>query len=300
MVMGRYLIIVLLLLLPTRSYAVSADDLRSLSSDNERDRQARQGRAKTNDLSPLIDSGKDSSDKAIKKVPKRFMKKKTTTSSPQVVSTKPSSSVDGISTALKEQVQAEVPIPPVPGQQTIVSDAIKPSTSFGIRLGTWMEGNINRNTSNAEPGLVEITLTADTVGDKKTLKEGTILFAQKQFNPATKRLEMMVQKGITPSGQEFKIAGLIFDTQKVSGLSGIVDMDNASSVKRGASKGLIAAAGTAAAKSAAGATPFGSAASATVDSVLQDQSNVVEQTTGQQLTIYVSPQPLLIRVDQTF
>jgi len=297
---GRYLIIALLILLPIRLYAVSADDLRSMSSDNERDRQARQGRAKTSDLSPLMGSDKSSSDKADNKAPKRFTKKKKTTSTTPVVSSKTSSSVDGGKTTREEQIQAEVPIPPVPGQQTMVSDAIKPSTSFGIRLGTWMEGNINRNTSNAEPGLVEITLTADIIGDKKTLKTGTLLFAQKQFNASTKRLEMMVQKGITPSGQEFKIAGLIFDTQKVSGLSGIVDMDNANSVKRGASKGLIAAAGTAAAKSAAGATPFGSAASASVDSVLQDQSNVVEQTTGQQLTIYVSPQPLLIRVDQTF
>ena len=296
---GRYLIIALLILLPIRLYAVSADDLRSMSSDNERDRQARQGRAKTSDLSPLMGSDKSSSDKADNKAPKRFTKKKKTTSTTPVVSSKTSSSVDGGKTTREEQIQAEVPIPPVPGQQTMVSDAIKPSTSFGIRLGTWMEGNINRNTSNAEPGLVEITLTADIIGDKKTLKTGTLLFAQKQFNASTKRLEMMVQKGITPSGQEFKIAGLIFDTQKVSGLSGIVDMDNANSVKRGASKGLIAAAG-AAAKGAAGATPFGSAASATADSVLQDQSNVVEQTTGQQLTIYVSPQPLLIRVDQTF
>lgn len=305
MVSGRFFIALLLVLLPVRLlYAVTADDLRSLSNDNDRDLRASQGRAKASNLDTLIDPNGNSVDKAKQKgktAPKSFTKKKKNVSATAAKATagaamKSSSNGD----KLKEQVQVETPLPPVPGQQTMVSDAIKPSNAFGIRLGTWMEGSINRNTSNAEPGLVEITLTAEVIGDKKSLKPGTMLFAQKQFNSATKRLEMKVEKGITPDGHEFQLNGLVFDTQKVSGLSGIVDMNNAESVSRGASKGLIAAAG-AAAKVAGGSSPvIGNAASATADSILNDQSNVVEQNTAQQLTIYVNPQPLLIRVDQTF
>ena len=306
MVIRRFIIALFLVLLPVHLlYAVTADDIRALSNDNDRDLRASQGRAKASNLDTLIDPNGNSDDKAKqesdKTAPKRFTKKKkrastTAVTTPAGAAIKSSSNGD----KLKEQVQVETPLAPVPGQQTMVSDAIKPSNAFGIRLGTWMEGSINRNTSNAEPGLVEITLTAEVVGDKKTLKPGTMLFAAKQFNQATKRLEMQVQKGITPDGKEFQLTGLVFDTQKVSGLSGIVDMNNAESVKSGASKGLIAAAGAAAKVAGSSSPVIGNAASATADSILQDQTNVVEQNTAQQLTIYVNPQPLLIRVDQTF
>jgi hypothetical protein len=300
MVIRRFIIALFLVLLPVHLlYAVTADDIRALSNDNDRDLQASQGRAKTSNLDTLVDPDNNAAPKEKKNdkiAPKRFTKKK---------EKKKSASAAAAGSAIKsdkskEQVRVETPLPPVPGQQTMVSDAIKPSNAFGIRLGTWMEGSINRNTSNAEPGLVEITLMAEVVGDKKTLKPGTLLFAAKQFNSATKRLEMQVQKGITPDGHEFQLNGLVFDTQKVSGLSGIVDMNNAESVKSGASKGLIAAAG-AAAQVAGGSSPIvGNAASATANSILQDQTSVVEQNTAQQLTIYVNPQSLLIRVDQSF
>ncbi len=303
MVIRRFIISLLLVLLPVHLlYAVTADDLRALSDDNDRDLRASQGRAKASNLDTLIDLNNNSVDKSKdddKMAAKRFTKKKKKKKRASAAGSAIKSLSGGNKPKEKAQ-QVEMPLPPVPGKQTIVSDAIKPSSAFGIRLGTWMEGSINRNTSNAEPGLVEITLTAEVVGAKKTLKPGTLLFAAKQFNQATKRLEMQVQKGITPDGKEFQLTGLVFDTQKVSGLSGIVDMNNAESVKSGASKGLIAAA-SAASKVAGGSSPvIGNAASATADSILNDQSNIVEQNTAQQLTIYVNPQPLLIRVDASF
>lgn len=297
MVIQRFLFALIVIALPVSVHAITADDLRSLTADSERENRDRQGRAKTNNVGELVGSDKESVDKSRKSdkiAPKRFKKGQNTDAAAAKTEQKSAPGDDKPKAPAEEFL-----VSPVPAQQTIVSDAIAKSNAFGIRLGTWMDGKINRNTSSAEPGLVEILLTTDVIGDRKTLRAGTILFAQKQLNAATKRLEMLVVKGITPDGEEFKLTGLVFDTVKVSGLSGIVDVDNDKTMKRGASKGLLAAVG-AATKASVGSTPLGSAAEATADSVLQDQRNVVEQTTSQQLTIYVGPQPLLIRVDQSF
>jgi hypothetical protein len=307
MVIRQFLIAALLVLSPLRLYAVNADDLRSLSADNDRESRASQGRAKAGNLDSLLPgsdkSSVDNSQKDDRIAPKRFKKTKKVSASTGVST----GQTDGRDSTVKKaatddgkpQEKNEMPLPPVPAQQTIASDVVPVSTAFGVRLGIWMEGSINRNTSNAEPGLVEITLTSDIIGTKKTLKAGTQLFAQKQFNSATKRLELRVEKGITPSGQEFTMSGFVFDTQRVSGLQGLVDMDTEKSVRTGANKGLLAAAG-AVAQAAGGATPMGAAAGATAHSVLTDQSNAVDQQKVQEITIYVGPQPLLIRVDQSF
>jgi hypothetical protein len=295
MVMWRFAIYSLLILLPINAIAITADELRSLSSDGARDRQESDSRAKTGNIAPLVpDEQTVSKPKKNGKIStKHFVKERKDVSTTEETNEVPSSP--------KRGNENMTPHPATPSSgQTIMSDAV-PSDSrpFGIRLGTWIEGSIKRNISSAEPGLVEITLNSDVIGDKRTLKAGTFLFAQKQLNDATKRLELMAVKGIDPRGHEFKITGLIFDTGKVSGLPGIINSDTDKTIKRGASKGMLAAVG-AAAKTVGNGSPIGSAAGATADSVLQDQSNVVEQTTEQKLTIYVSPQPLLIRVEESF
>lgn len=283
--------------LPIVSSAITGDDLRSMTSDADRNRQESASRAKTKNIGSLVNdkSEANSDTQSDKKAPKRFTKKRASRGVDPDQKNAPSATHN-------PELNAEYVVPragtPAPGQ--IVSDAVAADIrAYGIRLGTWFEATIDRNISSAEPGLVEITLVSDVIGDKRTLNAGTKLFAEKQFNSATKRLELVVVKGITPRGQEFKMAGLVFDTSKNSGLPGIVNADTDKTIKRGAGKGLLAAAG-AAARSVGGSNPVGAAAGAASDSVLQDQSNVVEQTTDQKLTIYVSPQPLLVRVEATF
>ena len=280
-----------LILLPIDVFGVTADELREMSADINREQQQSEMRAKTSDTGALLKTDDQARSTSVDtnvpkgKIIKKSRKKNGMTSSPSNKgSTGPAPAQPG----------------PVPTGEIIVSDAVSSDIkAYGIRIGTWMQGSISRNVSSAEPGLVEITLTADVVGDKRTLKAGTILFAQKQLNNATKRLEMVIQKGITPNGHEFKATGFIFDTSQVSGLSGIISGDNVQSVKRGLNKGVLAAAGTAA-RMLSNTSIVGSAAGATSGSLTQDRDNLVEQTTEQQLTVYVSPQPVLIRVDQTF
>ncbi len=299
--MASTLLTLLLLCVPVLVHAVTADDLRNMSSDIDRDQQASSSRAKSDDLQSLIGEEDKNvtpakKDHTTKPGRKHFKKVHENGKSVPPAAAPAASAARATATLSPEP---ETSHQPVPGSQSMISDAVQPVKSFGIRLGTWIEGKIDRNTSNAEPGSVEITLTGNVVGDKKTLKAGTILFGPKQLNNATKRLEIMVDHGITPDGVEFDCKGSVYDTHKVSGLQGIIDYDKDSMVKRGASKGALSAA-SAAARNLAGNTPAGAAIGGASDSMINDQSNIVEQQTSQQPTIYVGPQPLLIRIDKTF
>jgi len=289
-VVKHILIFAALIILPIDLFAVTADELREMSADINREKQQSEMRVKTRDAGSLLKADDQTGTTSVNTDRQNEKKMKFRKKDPAVSS--PSNNAGARSVPAQPG--------PVPTGEIIISDAVSSDIkAYGIRIGTWMQGSINRNVSSAEPGLVEITLTADVVGDKRTLKAGTILFAQKQLNNATKRLDMVIQKGITPNGHEFKATGFIFDTSQVSGLPGIISGDNTQSIKRGLNKGVLAAAG-AATRMLSNTSIVGSAAGAASGSLTQDRDNLVEQTTEQQLTVYVSPQPVLIRVDQTF
>lgn len=280
--------VLMLLLAVNTAYGVTPDELRALSTDSDQQQRARDARAKTNDLGALVPTPTPavrsrSLDRYSTVSPDSGSGATTTPVGPRRSSNDATTVGDGVSDG--HMVSDAVPI-----------DVNRP---YGIRIGTWMQGTISRNISSAEPGRVEIRLTSDVVGDKHTLHAGAQFFAQKQVNAATKRLEIAIQNGIAPDGHEFKMTGLIYDLQKVSGLTGIINIDNDSIVKRGTGKGLLAAA-QGAARTMAGGNAVASAGSAGLDSVLQDESRIVDQSTEQKLTIYVAPQPVLIRVEETF
>lgn len=306
----------MLLMLPGTLLAITADELREMSSGLSRDKQDKSTRVKTGDKGSLLNAeGNTAADPApveTKTKKRKFSKQqqvKQLPAAPPPPDPVPAPIPRGYENPNRTRSKGTTAASSVDSQPTVyssvnsndvfVSDAVTPVKNYGIRIGTWMEGSINRNTSSAEPGLVEIALTADVIGDKRTLKAGTMLFAQKQYNTATGRLEMITQNAVTPSGQEFKVAGLIFDTTKVSGLSGIISNDAKKSVNRGMQKGLLAAAATTV-RSLGGASPLAGGVGTAAESMIKDRDSLVDQATEQQITVYVSPQPVLIRVEQTF
>jgi hypothetical protein len=185
----------------------------------------------------------------------------------------------------------------VSGEQAIVTDAVHSTVAFGIRLGSWLNASLDRNTTSGESGSVELTLTGDAIGDRRTLPAGTVLFADKNLNNTTKRMEMVVTHGITPTGLEFEMHGLVFDPQKTPGLAGVYVLDKKESVSRGAQKGAIAAVGAAAGMAGPGVA--GAATNAAAQSVLNDAGTVTDNNAAQAV-IYVSPQALIIRVEKQF
>lgn len=278
------------------AHAITPDELRALTNDAEQQQRARDGRLKSDELGKLVPPLKNDERAAPAATHAPSTKYDTTTSAPRAGT---SSSAPVTRGAASVAGNTSGSAPEFSGSGPIFSDAVVIDNTrlFGVRLGTWMEAHINRDTTSAEPGLVELTVTSDVVGDKKTLPSGSVLFAQKQLNSATKRMELHVQKGITPKGVEFKMNGQVFDLQRVSGLLGIISGDTDASIKRGASKGALAAV-SAAARAIPG--PLSQAGGAAVDSVTNDAGRVIDETTEQRLTIYVASQPVMIRVEDTF
>lgn len=303
--MVKILFAVLLVLSAITAHAITPDELRAMSASKEREDGQRRERANTGSLDNLLPKKKveqqpnsvkygstPSSNEQSEKPARARPGKTKSTSKPAVIT--------GQST---ESAPPDIYISPSrnasKAEQATVSDAVSTDIkAFGIRLGTWMPASLSRSTSSAEPGTVELTLSADVNGDKRTLPAGSLLFAAKNLNSSTKRMEMLITHGITPSGQEFKMRGIVFDPQKISGLSGIFVVDDKNIVKHGTQKGVTAAVG-AVAKTFTG-SPIAAAGGAATESVMSDTGAAMEYNNAPTAVIYVSPQSLIIRVEERF
>ena len=188
--------------------------------------------------------------------------------------------------------------------RSIVSDAPEPLRIFGVRLGTWLNASLDRDATSGDTGEVELTLTSPALGTRGVVPAGTLLFASKGLNQATKRMEMRIAHGITPDGREFTVQGSVFDLKKTAGLPGVYSLNQKQVVKKGLSKGALAAlassAKSAAASAGARVAPAGAAVEAAADGALDDAEETNDLNTAQQPIIYVSPQAVLIRVDKQF
>jgi|GEM_PF-6505511 len=304
--MVRLLLIGLACLYASSAVAVTADELRGAAADKDREALLRQGRANTGSLGSLLPNDSARSSKygtgaktAVKKLTtkkKRVAKKPDAAPAPGVLEVTGVPEVSGVSNT------SNLYTPPprssaVSGGQAIVADAVHSTVAFGVRLGTWLNASLGRNTTSGDSGSVELTLTSDAIGDRRTLPAGTVLFADKALNNITKRMEMVVTHGITPTGLEFEMRGMVFDPQKMPGLAGIYVLDKKEVVARGATKGAIAAVGAAVGTLGGGAA--GAATHAATQSVLNDANQVTEGN-AVQAVIYVSPQALIIRVEKQF
>jgi len=188
-----------------------------------------------------------------------------------------------------------------PDKYVTYSDAVEPDNKkyFAIRRGTWIKAELRRDVNNAEPGDVELYLSQEVHGEKHSLPIDTQLFANKGFNTATQRLDMLTTYAITPSGREFVLKARIYDTFKVSGLVGIIDADDSKIAERGATSSL-AALGSGVLNEVGGGSVVGNALSKGGQSIINDRQNASTLDTEQQITIFVAPQPVLLRVEETF
>lgn len=284
------------------AWSVSPDELRALSGVTEREEQQRANRVKTNDPKSLIPVQKypnGTTPQSSKYGPATAPARNSTKDNAPMEN---SSGTEGAAASPGGDDSRYIP-PPRSASGTnnvIYSDSVPlPKQRFGIRLGKTLEAALERNTSSAEPGLVELRLTADVVGDKRTLRAGTLLYASKGLNGGTKRLELQVTKGITPDGHEFTMKGLIFDAQNVSGLNGIMQIDNSQIAKHSGTNAALAAV-AAGARGLTRTSPLGAGAAGAVETAITDTNRSTEFNTALREVIYVSPQLVLIRVEEMF
>jgi len=293
MVIARHLLIGIACLYTSIAGAVTADELRDAAAEQDRETTQRQSRTDTGSIGSLLPGDPQTSSKygtGAQSTDSKIAAKKHAAKKHDAAA---ASGVEDVSNLYTPPPRSSA----VSGGQAIVTDAVHSNVAFGIRLGSWLNASLDRNTTSGESGSVELTLTGDAIGDRRTLPAGTVLFADKNLNNTTKRMEMVVTHGITPTGLEFEMHGLVFDPQKTPGLAGVYVLDKKESVSRGAQKGAIAAVG--AAVGMAGPGVAGAATNAAAQSVLNDADTVTDNNAAQAV-IYVSPQALIIRVEKQF
>ncbi|MCP5005401.1 MAG: conjugative transposon protein TraM, partial [Planctomycetes bacterium] len=193
--------------------------------------------------------------------------------------------------------------PPRPGstsKNSGSSDAVElKQRRFGIPLGTWVSAKLNRQTTNSDPGLIELITTQDIVGQHKTLPIGTYLFSQKQFNSGTKRLDLHIVLARLPDGKEIEINCLVYDSQKVAGLQGIIVENNSGAVEQGFKTGLVNA-GQSLVNQGTQGSVAGSVLSSTAESLADTQNASINAQSKSLFTVHVSPQPVQVQVQTTF
>ena len=294
--------------------AITPAELRKITGQAEHAQHIRAKRIKANDPSSMIKGLKTTPAKQPKPANNKNNNNKQTTRSPEAQTNPPVTSrkhTPGTNIHPGQPAGNTLPmatrhravyIPPAKPKtsKTLTTDAVKLKQShYGIRLGTWMLASLNRKTNSAEPGLIELTLTQDIDGDLRTLETGTQFFAKAVYNDGSKRMDLKIKKAITPDGKEIKLNGIVFDDNKVAGLSGhIPQITTQQSIESGLAKGTLAASGELI-NTATGNDVLGVFMTEAGDSVLEDKRDQYTQRKPRKV-IFVSPQTLIIRVEASF
>lgn len=184
-------------------------------------------------------------------------------------------------------------------QTSIVTDAVKlKQGKFGIRIGSWMQGKLSRNVTNSDPGLIKIILVDDVQGDRRQLPAGTELFAEKQYNQGTKRLDLTIIKAVLPDGMEININAIAYDSEKIAGLPGIVKSNTRAAAKSGLQDGLLK--GAQQLSRSGTSDPASTIVGSAVGGVADAKSAQLEQEKPALYTIHVTSQSLFLQVGETF
>lgn len=301
------------ILVPLTAQAISPDELRLLVGDAEREKRIRAARVDPNDLSKLL-PGNEATTTTKPETPAR--RGGTATPSRESPVSKKHASVTNTGEIPGHRMDAQPPsvdpvkrndniyVPPARYSASgtpILSDAVMVNQRrFGIRMGSWAKARLRRDTTSADPGLVEMELAVTLDGDVRTLAAGTLLFAEKAYNHGTKRLDLRVVKAITPDGEELTVSGLVYDQREHAGLLGIVtENTTAQTVGTGVKQGLLNA-GRVAARQMTGSDVVGTMAGTTAETVIEEKQTVFDHAQAQPFTIHVNAQDVLVRVEATF
>lgn len=170
---------------------------------------------------------------------------------------------------------------------------------FGIRMGTKIRARLPQVTTNVEQNLSEVVIEQDVFGDFKTMPRTTKLYAKKSLNSGSNRLELLVVKGITPQGEEFKIKGIVLDINSSAGLVGAVSTDG-KAVQRSVAAGVFGL-GKDLAPILNDGTVVGAGVEAAAKNMMDEKEDETDASLNKpQYIIYVNPQDIQIRVEETF
>ena len=277
--------------------ALTVDELRTLAGQAAQTQREKVGHFSHGDLRDLVNS--PTIPNTPKPVTRHAPKKKApiTTSAVKIVKVRSQPPK-----TLKPTPPTDDEYYPPPRQvntaMNLTTDAVVvKDKTYRIAMGTWIEGELTRGVNNLENVQVVIRTTEPIAGKRKILPTGTLFFADKVYNPGTNRLEVRIYKGVTPVGDELVMLATVYDLARHAGLTGLVQEKNVE--VPGFKKGLLAG-GRQIMSDAMPDNPAGTVASTTASTVFSYRGQRIERELSTEYMITVSPQPVLIRVEQSF
>lgn len=180
---------------------------------------------------------------------------------------------------------------------TVAGVMTRDKNLFGIPIGTWANGQLLRRVSSAEGGTIEFELTEDIEGKYQVMPAGTVLFARKEINMASRRLESISVTARLPDGREVPgVEFRVFGTDKTSGLSGQLVRDTEGEIVHAGTNALLNAAGNVAIS--AGNNVTGGLAEDLRGDLVGNEQRALKQ--APKAVIEVSAQPVLLQVVKGF
>ena len=158
--MVKRLLVVFALLSAMNVNAITPDALREMSANSARDQQARDARLKSDQLDKLVPvSATAPVDDAAKIEPAADDKAKKEPTPARVNkydNTVPAANTKARTVGAASSGESAPTANATSAAPSGFADAVKidKAHQFGISLGTWLEGRVNRDTTSAEPGLV--------------------------------------------------------------------------------------------------------------------------------------------------
>lgn len=171
---------------------------------------------------------------------------------------------------------------------------------YGIPIGSRFRVELRTGASSVQPGLVQVVLLEDVIGNKKTLERGAVLFMQVAAERGSERLFGTVVRGIERNRRdEFTLSGNIYGHDGQPGLVARVISDGRG-IDRATDAGLSAL-GEAAISAIPGTNMGVDAGKRVGSSLLGDEDNKNQTARGvQKLVVQAEPQHAVIEIGETF
>ncbi len=326
---ARLLLLVFVFVYASSVYAITPDELRMLVGEAAAQQRLKAQRIRGGDITSLLPKPYEESavSRSVKhqtkqsellvsvkpeRVQQGRAEKGTPVSSKYSVNTEPHASVQprsdtqerrgGAGKPTKAVVKPDhlyVPPPRKGGSapKTVTDAVVHDRKKFGIRIGSWLEGELINDTSNVTPGFKTFRVTSTFVGRYRKLDAGSELFGSASFNDNTQRLEFILTRGVTVDGEEFDFSGQVFDLTKVSGLTGVIKENEI--LDSAIDSGKLAA-GQSVISSIVTGNPLADAAVAAAGTVMTAGENAQDAKSREKYIIFTSSQPVHIYVQKSF
>lgn len=168
---------------------------------------------------------------------------------------------------------------------------------YGIPFGQWVKVRLEREVTNADNGDIELYLVDPLSGKKRDVEAGTILFANKQFNEATKRMDLTVSKAIKPNDETISLKAVVYDSNKISGLAGTLERDRIGEAKSAIGRSTLQVVDTVV-DSTKGQSVAGQASGNVANEMLAHEGRYLEKAPNALIRVY--PQDAYIRIVESF